>query len=187
MLEPGQTVDADIYWTPGPNEPNVNEKISDDCQKKRSHSVTRQCRTALCKAGTGKCNELRWEVLYRSLYISDQAPSDYHLFRSMQNFLRDKNLKIWRRYKLLCPDISLKIHNILNDSILKICSLDGERLLVTMVTTLFVKIKVLIKTYSDIQMKSTSKKRHYLLGNPICNFHSTLKPRLVVFRKCLSL
>jgi len=37
--------------------------------------------------------ELGWEVLMHPPYSSDIAPSDYHLFRSLQNFLNGKNFK----------------------------------------------------------------------------------------------
>ena len=37
--------------------------------------------------------ELGWEVLPHSAYSLDKAPSDYHLFRSMEHFLRDKSFK----------------------------------------------------------------------------------------------
>ncbi|GFX56708.1 transposase [Trichonephila clavipes] len=36
--------------------------------------------------------ELGWEVLMRPSYSPDKAPSDYHLFLALQNFLSDKNL-----------------------------------------------------------------------------------------------
>ena len=32
-----------------------------------------------------------WEVLIYPLYLPDIAPSDFHLFQSLQNFLKGKN------------------------------------------------------------------------------------------------
>ncbi|CAK9801115.1 Mariner Mos1 transposase [Anthophora plagiata] len=38
-----------------------------------------------------KLLELGWEVMSHPPYSPDLAPSDYHLFRSLQNFLNGKN------------------------------------------------------------------------------------------------
>jgi histone-lysine N-methyltransferase SETMAR len=35
--------------------------------------------------------QLGWDVLHHPPYSSDLAPSDYHLFRSLQNSLNGKN------------------------------------------------------------------------------------------------
>ena len=37
--------------------------------------------------------ELGWEVLPHQAYSPGMAPSDYHLFRSIEHFLRDKSFK----------------------------------------------------------------------------------------------
>ncbi|EZA47910.1 Histone-lysine N-methyltransferase SETMAR, partial [Ooceraea biroi] len=39
-----------------------------------------------------KIGELNWELLEYPPYSPDLAPSDYHLFRSLQNFLNGKNI-----------------------------------------------------------------------------------------------
>lgn len=38
-----------------------------------------------------KLKELKWEILLHPPYSPDIAPSDYHLFRSLQNDLNGKN------------------------------------------------------------------------------------------------
>ena len=40
-----------------------------------------------------KIAELGWEILAHPPYSSDLAPSDYHLFLTLQNFLRGKKFK----------------------------------------------------------------------------------------------
>ena len=40
-----------------------------------------------------KIAELGWEILSHLPYSPDLAPSDYHLFLSLQNFLRGKKFK----------------------------------------------------------------------------------------------
>ncbi|XP_067125649.1 histone-lysine N-methyltransferase SETMAR-like [Centruroides vittatus] len=44
-----------------------------------------------------KLRELGWEVLIHPPYSQDLAPSDYHLFLSLQNFFSDKKIGIKRR------------------------------------------------------------------------------------------
>ncbi|EFN76526.1 Histone-lysine N-methyltransferase SETMAR, partial [Harpegnathos saltator] len=38
-----------------------------------------------------KLKSLKWDVLTHPPYSPDIAPSDYHLFRSLQNYLNGKN------------------------------------------------------------------------------------------------
>ena len=47
-------------------------------------------------AALGTCQkiaELGWKILWHPPYFLDLAPSDYHLFLSLQNFLRGKKFK----------------------------------------------------------------------------------------------
>ena len=46
-----------------------------------------------------KLLQLRWEVLIHPPYLPDTAPSDFHLFRSLQNSLNGKNFNSLEDYK----------------------------------------------------------------------------------------
>jgi histone-lysine N-methyltransferase SETMAR len=46
--------------------------------------------------------ELNWEILEHPPYSPDLAPSDYHLFRSLQNHLNNKKFE---RFKEVNDDI----------------------------------------------------------------------------------
>ena len=47
----------------------------------------------LAKVTKQKIREFGWEVLPHPTYSPDIAPSDYHLFRSLQNILENKIFK----------------------------------------------------------------------------------------------
>jgi len=46
-----------------------------------------------------KLVQLGWDVLPHPPYSPDLAPSDYHLFRSLQNSLNEKNFDSLEAYK----------------------------------------------------------------------------------------
>ncbi|GFT83587.1 histone-lysine N-methyltransferase SETMAR [Trichonephila clavipes] len=49
--------------------------------------------------------ELGWEVLIHSPYSPDLAPSDYHLFFALENFLSDKKLGLREDCENRLPDV----------------------------------------------------------------------------------
>ncbi|GFV43290.1 histone-lysine N-methyltransferase SETMAR [Trichonephila clavipes] len=91
MLTHGQTLNSDIYCQQLDRlKPVIDQKWPELAKRKsfvihqdnaRPHTsvVTRQ---NLC--------ELGWEVLKYPPYSPDLAPSDYHLFLTLQNLLSDK-------------------------------------------------------------------------------------------------
>ncbi|GFW40032.1 histone-lysine N-methyltransferase SETMAR [Trichonephila clavipes] len=89
----GQTLNSDLYCQQLDRlKPTIDQKRSELANRRgvvfhqdnaRPHTsvVTRQ-----------NLWELRWEVLMHPPYSPDLAPSDYHLFLALQNFLSDIKL-----------------------------------------------------------------------------------------------
>ncbi|GFY19563.1 filamin-A [Trichonephila clavipes] len=67
-------------------EQNIQHEI---VAQKRCYSATRQCKTEHYAVQTVEnIHELGWELLFHPPYLPDIAPSDFHLFRFLQHFLR---------------------------------------------------------------------------------------------------
>ena len=93
ILEPGQTVDSVLYC-------QQLTRLQEAIQKKRPELVNRKgvvfhhdnARPHTSLMTRQKLTELGWEVLTHPPYSPDLEPSDYHLFRSLQNFLGGKKM-----------------------------------------------------------------------------------------------
>jgi [histone H3]-lysine36 N-dimethyltransferase SETMAR len=91
VLEPGQTITSDLYC-------KQLERLNQALMEKRPGLISigevilqhDNARAHSAKKTQQKIKELGWEVLPHPPYSPDIAPSDYHLFRSMQHFLSDK-------------------------------------------------------------------------------------------------
>lgn len=91
LLKPGQTITADRYI-------QQLVKLNEAITKKRPALANRKgivfhqdnARPHVAMATQQKLIELNWEVLDHPPYSPDIAPSDYYLFRSLQNFLNEK-------------------------------------------------------------------------------------------------
>ena len=55
-----------------------------------SYSSTKNARPHVAELTREKLMALEWEVLMHPPYSPDLAPTDFHLFRSLQNFLTGK-------------------------------------------------------------------------------------------------
>ena len=74
------------------------DRLNQELKNKRHHLVSRKgvilhhdnAKPHTAKMTLSKIQELGWEILPHPPYSPDLAPSDYHLFRSLQNFLRGK-------------------------------------------------------------------------------------------------
>lgn len=93
LLPPGKTINSDFYCE---QLDRLNQKI----QKKRPELFNRKgivfhqdnARPHTALTTRKKLRELGWEVLLHPPYSPDLAPSDYHLFRSLQNSLNGVTL-----------------------------------------------------------------------------------------------
>src|SRR5262245_45481822 len=62
-------------------------------QKKKVILLYDNARLHVAKLTRNTLEELRWEVLPHPAYSPDLAPSDYHLFRSLQTGLEEKEFE----------------------------------------------------------------------------------------------
>lgn len=91
FLKTGETITADIYC-------DQLVRLSEAIGKKHAALVNRRgvmlqhdnAKPHTAKKTQEKIRDLQWEVLPHPPYSPDCAPSDYHLFRSLQNFLAGK-------------------------------------------------------------------------------------------------
>lgn len=93
ILENRQTVTADLY---SQQLMQLNQALDENrpySGKGRRKVVILQdnARPHIAKKTQDTLEKLGWEVLPHPAYSPDLAPSDYHLFRSMEHFFREKN------------------------------------------------------------------------------------------------
>ena len=88
LLPPNETIDSTKYCS-------QLDKLKEEIDKKRPALANRKCvvfhhdnaRPHVSKMSQKKLLELGWDVLVHPPYSPDLAPSDYYLFRALQNSL----------------------------------------------------------------------------------------------------
>ena len=73
------------------NEKILEKRTGSDYGKKKIILLHDKARPYVAKVTQETIMELEWDVLPHDAYSPDLAPSDYHLFRSLEHYLRDKN------------------------------------------------------------------------------------------------
>jgi len=94
LLNIGQTITADIYC-------QQLDRLHDRLVKLRPSLVNRRgivlqhdnAKPHTAKITREKLKKFGWDVLPHPSYSPDIAPSDYHLFQSLQHFMADKDYK----------------------------------------------------------------------------------------------
>ncbi len=95
LLEPKQTVNAQLYS-------QQLTRLSKKIEEKRSGTghgnrkvilLHDNARPHVAMAAQETIMELDWEVMTHPAYSPDLAPSDYHLFRSLEHSLREQSFE----------------------------------------------------------------------------------------------
>ena len=95
LLEPRQMVNTNLYS-------NQLTRLSEALDAKRPHKYKGSRKVILLldnakphieKTTRQTIENLGWEFLPHPAYSPDEAPSDYHLFQSMQHFLSEKTFQ----------------------------------------------------------------------------------------------
>lgn len=91
LLKVGQTVTSELYCGQLTRlREKIASKLPSIANRKGVILQHDNARPHVAKNTRSKINEFGWEVLPHPPYSPDVAPSDYHLFRSMQHYLAGK-------------------------------------------------------------------------------------------------
>lgn len=89
LLEQGQTVNSEVYC-------RQLEQLNQRLNRRRRAQVVfldDNAKPHRSKLTNAKINELGWDRVDHPPYSPDLAPSDFHLFRSLQHFLKGKRFE----------------------------------------------------------------------------------------------
>jgi histone-lysine N-methyltransferase SETMAR len=94
LLRPNKNINSEVYC-------QQLDRVNECLKEKRPHLINRKgivfhqdnARPHVSKMKQKKIKELNWEILDHLPYSLDLAPSDYHLFRLLQNHLNNKKFE----------------------------------------------------------------------------------------------
>ena len=122
LLPNNETINADKYC-------HQLDELKDAVHKKRPELANRKgvifhhdnARPHVAKSVLQKISDFGWEVLSHPAYSPDMAPSDYHLFRSLQNSLDGKEYRSLEDVKIhLDKYFSQQPRQFFSDGIMKL-------------------------------------------------------------------
>ena len=136
LLASGQTIDGPLYRQ------QLNRLSQALCDKRPQYAERHEkvillhdnARPHISKTVKQKLEQLKWDVLLQPPYSPDLAPSDYHLFRSMQHGLAEQKLssvddiKKWLDFWIASKDQEFFRHGIrmLPQRWEKVVAFDGQ-------------------------------------------------------------
>lgn len=102
LLPSGTTVNTDVYT-------GQLDRLDQAIKAKRQeidkvHFLHDNAPAHRSRKSTQKLLELNWAVLTHPPYSPDLAPTDYHLFRSLQNHIKDKRFESEDELKVMLDD-----------------------------------------------------------------------------------
>ena len=100
LLPENQTINSNNYCSQSDRlKAALDEKCLELVNRKRITFHQDNARLHVSLMTRQKLLQLGWEVLIHPLYSPDIAPSDFNLFRSLQNSLNGKNFNPWKTVK----------------------------------------------------------------------------------------
>ena len=121
LLPQNRTINSDRYCSQLDQlDAAIKEKRPESANRKGVVFHQDNARPHISLRSRQKLLELGWDVLPHPPYSPDVAPSDYHLFRSLQNFLNGKNFTSLNDLKNHLKQFSQKDGKFWENGILKL-------------------------------------------------------------------
>lgn len=92
-----RTINSELYCA---QLERVAEKLSESGRENAVIFLHDNARPHTSKMTRRKLEELDWEVLPHAPYSPDKSPSDYHLFRSLKNWLKGRRFETLNQLRI---------------------------------------------------------------------------------------